>query len=357
LKILSRITEPTEGYADIDGRIGSLLEVGTGFHPELTGRENVFLNGAILGMKKTEIARKFDDIVGFAEVEKFLDTPVKYYSSGMYVRLAFAVAAHLQPQILLVDEVLAVGDIEFQKKCMGRMGSVVKEGKTVVIVSHNMATIRALCTSAVLLEQGRVKAAGAPEPIINQYLASSSVNAAERELTVRDHLDDIHKVRVTRIQLRNAVANTFSVHWLAPITVALDVEVSDPVEDVVFGASVRTVDDAVVFTAHSDLKEGAARATWDLRPGKYTVEFTLDNPLRPGLYKLELGAAARQHLGRSNLFTLDATLLEVLDFSAEGMTPRPSCAGVVNGKSHWCLVPASDSVGRCPGDMDREALV
>src|SRR5712692_1633409 len=134
LKILSRVTEPTAGYADVQGRVGSLLEVGTGFHPELTGRENIFLNGAILGMKRTETARKFDDIVGFAEVEKFIDTPVKHYSSGMYMRLAFAVAAHLQPEILLVDEVLAVGDIEFQKKCMGRMGTVVREGKTVILV-------------------------------------------------------------------------------------------------------------------------------------------------------------------------------------------------------------------------------
>src|SRR5438067_4156558 len=156
LKILSRITEPTEGYADIHGRIGSLLEVGTGFHPELTGRENVFLNGAILGMKKAEIARKFDDIVGFAEVEKFIDTAVKHYSSGMYVRLAFAVAAHLQPEILLVDEVLAVGDLEFQKKCMGRMGAVVREGKTVILVSHNMGTVRSLCTEAIYLKAGRL---------------------------------------------------------------------------------------------------------------------------------------------------------------------------------------------------------
>ncbi len=154
LKILSRITEPTEGRAEVYGRIGSLLEVGTGFHPELTGRENIYLNGAILGMKKAEIDRKFDEIVAFAEIEKFIDTPVKFYSSGMYVRLAFAVAAHLDPEILLVDEVLAVGDAAFQKKCLGKMGEVAGEGRTVLFVSHNMAAISNLCNSVMVLESG-----------------------------------------------------------------------------------------------------------------------------------------------------------------------------------------------------------
>jgi lipopolysaccharide transport system ATP-binding protein len=154
LKILSRITKPTTGWAEIHGRVGSLLEVGTGFHPELTGRENAFLSGAILGMSKREIDRKFDEIVAFAELEKFIDTPVKHYSSGMYVRLAFAVAAHLEPEILLVDEVLAVGDIRFQKKCLGKMGDVAKAGRTVVLVSHNMGAISALSTRVILLREG-----------------------------------------------------------------------------------------------------------------------------------------------------------------------------------------------------------
>src|ERR1051326_5848171 len=157
LKILSRITEPTCGYAEIHGRVGSLLEVGTGFHPELTGRENIYLNGAILGMKKDEIDRKFDEIVDFAEIEKFLDTPTKHYSSGMYMRLAFAVAAHLEPEILVVDEVLAVGDAAFQKKCLGKMGEVVDSGRTVLFVSHNMNAIEELCGIVMLLEQGQLK--------------------------------------------------------------------------------------------------------------------------------------------------------------------------------------------------------
>jgi len=155
LKILSRITEPTEGCVDIFGRVGSLLEVGTGFHPELTGRENIYLNGAILGMKKAEIERKFDEIVAFAEIEKFIDTPVKFYSSGMYVRLAFAVAAHLEPEILMVDEVLSVGDAAFQKKCLGKMGEVAEEGRTVLFVSHNMAAVDSLCKRIFVLDEGK----------------------------------------------------------------------------------------------------------------------------------------------------------------------------------------------------------
>ncbi len=170
LKILSRITEPTTGRVELHGRVGSLLEVGTGFHPELTGRENIYLNGAILGMRKAEIERKFDEIVAFAEVERFLDTPVKHYSSGMYVRLAFAVAAHLEPEILLVDEVLAVGDAAFQKKCLGKMGEVAGAGRTVLFVSHNMLAVNTLCSRVVLLRDGSCTADGAPGTVVGSYL-------------------------------------------------------------------------------------------------------------------------------------------------------------------------------------------
>ena len=169
LKILSRITEPTSGSVEIDGRLSSLLEVGTGFHPELTGRENIFLNGAVLGMRKREIEQKFDEIVNFAEIEKFIDTPVKRYSSGMYVRLAFAVAAHLEPEILLVDEVLAVGDIAFQKKCLGKMGEVAKGGRTVLFVSHNMGAIRSLCGSAIWLDNGQIVKRGTADEVVRDY--------------------------------------------------------------------------------------------------------------------------------------------------------------------------------------------
>src|SRR5436309_2302339 len=170
LKILSRITEPTAGHAEVRGRVGSLLEVGTGFHGELTGRENIYLNGAILGMKNAEIDRNFDAIVAFAEIDKFLDTPVKHYSSGMYVRLAFAVAAHLEPEILIVDEVLAVGDAAFQKKCLGKMGEVARQGRTILFVSHNIAAVETLCRTGLLLEHGRLTACGPVGPVLRQYM-------------------------------------------------------------------------------------------------------------------------------------------------------------------------------------------
>ena len=180
LKILSRITEPTSGFAEIHGRISSLLEVGTGFHPELTGRENIFLSGGILGMRKREIERKFDDIVSFSEIGKYIDTPVKRYSSGMYVRLAFAVAAHLEPDILLIDEVLAVGDAEFQKKCLGKMQNLAGSGRTVLFVSHNMAAIKNLCQRTILLDKGDIVEDGATDRVVKHYLGSGLGTSAER---------------------------------------------------------------------------------------------------------------------------------------------------------------------------------
>lgn len=174
LKVLSRITRPTAGRIELHGRVGSLLEVGTGFHPELTGRDNIFLNGSILGMRRAEIVDRFDEIVDFSGVEKFLDTPVKRYSSGMYVRLAFAVAAHLQPEIMLIDEVLAVGDAEFQKKCLGKMGDVARAGRTVVFISHNMAAIEALCNRCIMLRGGTIVASGSTNEVIGGYIASMS---------------------------------------------------------------------------------------------------------------------------------------------------------------------------------------
>lgn len=204
LKLLSRITEPSEGRIRINGRVASLLEVGTGFHPELTGRENIFLNGAILGMSRKEIRRKFDEIVAFAEVEKFLDTPVKRYSSGMYVRLAFAVAAHLEPEILIVDEVLAVGDAQFQKKCLGKMEEVGREGRTVLFVSHNMGAIKNLCTEIVYLEKGRVARIGAPNDVISEYINSGS---RAHGLVKNVIADESKKITLIELDIRSADGN------------------------------------------------------------------------------------------------------------------------------------------------------
>jgi len=203
LKILSRITEPTTGQVRIKGRVASLLEVGTGFHPELTGRENIYLNGAILGMGRQEISRKFDEIVAFAEIEKFLDTPVKRYSSGMYVRLAFAVAAHLEPEILIVDEVLAVGDVQFQKKCLGKMEDVGREGRTVLFVSHNMGAIRKLCNKALWLDSGSLINSDECDAIVRKYLASSFAGSASRRFNLNP--DKIGQIVMVRLLNDNSI--------------------------------------------------------------------------------------------------------------------------------------------------------
>jgi lipopolysaccharide transport system ATP-binding protein len=226
LKILSRITEPTRGSVAIHGRIASLLEVGTGFHPELTGRENVFLNGAILGMRRAEIKAKFDEIVAFAEVEKFLDTPVKRYSSGMYVRLAFAVAAHLEPEILIVDEVLAVGDMAFQKKCLDKMQDVGAHGRTVIFVSHNMAAVNRLCSRAVLLDQGRVVAEGDTTSVVHRYLQSGLHTTAERRWpdAERGPGDAIARLHAVRVRTQDGeTAETVDIRRCVGIEIAYEV--------------------------------------------------------------------------------------------------------------------------------------
>jgi lipopolysaccharide transport system ATP-binding protein len=223
LKILSRITAPTTGEVKIHGRVGSLLEVGTGFHPELTGRENIYLNGAILGMKKVEIERKFDEIVAFAEIEKFINTPVKRYSSGMYVRLAFAVAAYMEPEILLVDEVLAVGDAAFQKKCLGKMQSVSQEGRTVILVSHNMGAIKRLCRKSIYLKQGHLQAVGHTDSVIGEYisqglLAEGCVTWEEDDPNAGDKFLRLHS-----LTLRNARdESTTDFDFLEPILIEVD---------------------------------------------------------------------------------------------------------------------------------------
>jgi lipopolysaccharide transport system ATP-binding protein len=215
LKILSRITEPTTGIVDLYGRVGSLLEVGTGFHPELTGRENIFLNGAILGMQRVEIERKFDEIVSFAEIERFLDTPVKRYSSGMYMRLAFAVAAHLEPEILLVDEVLAVGDAQFQKKCLGKMGEVAREGRTVLFVSHNMMAVQSLCPRAIWFEDGRILQDGESGQVVADYLQHSFSALAEQvweDIATAPGNDKV-RLRSARVRLDGgSTMNRITVH-------------------------------------------------------------------------------------------------------------------------------------------------
>jgi lipopolysaccharide transport system ATP-binding protein len=229
LKILSRITEPTEGEVDINGRVGSLLEVGTGFHPELSGRENVYLNGAILGMRRTEITRKFDEIVAFAEVEKFIDTPVKHYSSGMYMRLAFAVAAHLEPEILIVDEVLAVGDAEFQKKCLGKMGDAAKGGRTVLFVSHNMSAVQSLCSRAIVLRAGRAAFDGATAEVMPVYLDQPENLQAEWHDDRTGAAKPTGDVRLVGVRVRRADGPVVGrLAAFEPFEIEIDYSVSRP---------------------------------------------------------------------------------------------------------------------------------
>jgi lipopolysaccharide transport system ATP-binding protein len=250
LKILSRITEPTEGSVHIRGRVGSLLEVGTGFHPELTGRENIYLNGAILGMKRSEINAKFDEIVNFSEVEQFIDTPVKRYSSGMYLRLAFAVAAHLEPEILVVDEVLAVGDAEFQKKCLGKMGDVAQQGRTVLFVSHNMSAILRLTQECLVLEKGKLNLRAASAEAVDFYLSSGNSNAGERvwdqgeiPASAAPFRPIALRVRDSRGQVHNSLRSTEA------FSIEIEYSLSAPLTGLRIGFYLGTTRGEAVFTS------------------------------------------------------------------------------------------------------------
>jgi lipopolysaccharide transport system ATP-binding protein len=272
LKILSRITRPTEGWAEIHGHVGSLLEVGTGFHPELTGRENTYLSGAILGMGKQEITRKFDEIVSFAELENFIDTPVKHYSSGMYVRLAFAVAAHLEPEILLVDEVLAVGDIRFQKKCLGKMGDVARAGRTVILVSHQLNQIRRLCHRTVWLEAGMVQKAGPTPELVSAY----------EEAMTSSSVDDVRPMEGPAQFLRWKLIgeNRTSDHILpseGETTVSFLLRVNQTLQSVHHGIALYDQDRHRLW---GNAVEGVT-----LEPGLHELRHTIPTlPLRPGVY-------------------------------------------------------------------------
>jgi lipopolysaccharide transport system ATP-binding protein len=286
LKILSRVTEPTSGVAYIRGRTASLLEVGTGFHAELTGRENIFLNGAILGMTRAEIRRKFDEIVDFSGVEKFIDTPVKRYSSGMYVRLAFAVAAHLEPEILIVDEVLAVGDTVFQKKCLGRMHSVAREGRTVIFVSHNMASIEELCDRAVVMKAGRIEQDGPARTVISHYLRDAPGRSAFEFNGLADREGSGHAV-ITSAELLSADGATSlsSVAFYQPFRVRIHYTANQPLEAPKFGLAILSQrGERLVLNENTE-----AGVKIDRIQGHGYVDCLVRNPnLLPGEYYLEL---------------------------------------------------------------------
>jgi lipopolysaccharide transport system ATP-binding protein len=327
LKILSGITEPTDGRVELKGRTSSLLEVGTGFHPELTGRENVFLNGAILGMSKDEIRNKFDAIVEFAEVDKFIDTPVKHYSSGMYVRLAFAVAAHLEPEILFVDEVLAVGDAQFQKKCLGRMDEIGKEGRTILVVSHNMQVIQSLCSRAIWLDGGRIAYDGNAVSAVVAYTQSHSRTVSEREWPEDDASAGNESVRLLSARVVPEHGNPGD-----PLTVATPFRMEftycllAPRSNFFVGMHFRSLDGGIVFRSASPPVEaqGGVHRSFCRVPGNLlnNGRFTLD------LYFMRDGSAL--------LFRKEAPLVfEIFDTEKEPGQFMGDVPGVVRPDLQW----------------------
>lgn len=329
LKVLSRITEPTLGKVTLKGRVASLLEVGTGFHPELTGRENIFLNGAILGMSKAEIHKKFDEIVEFAEVEKFLDTPVKRYSSGMYVRLAFAVAAHLEPEILVVDEVLAVGDSQFQKKCLGKMEEVGKEGRTVLFVSHNMPMISSLCDKCILLNKGEVYKTGNTNEIIQTYYSSGIASCGEVDFTgiSTKYGDDVAHILAARILDKSGNITT-DVDIDESITIEMDYAVTCDGARLTPNYYIYTADGILAFfvtDAPCDPK-----AELKLKKGVYRSRFTIPgNLLNGGTYYIGF---ALNTIDKDILHFIKRDLLHfTVNDPIQGVVTRGSYAGVWNG--------------------------
>lgn len=333
LKALSRIIAPTEGEITLRGRVGSLLEVGTGFHPELTGRENIYLNGAILGMKRTEIQRKFDDIVAFSEVEQFLDTPVKRYSSGMYMKLAFAVASHLEPEILLVDEVLAVGDAQFQKKCLGKMGEVSRQGRTVLFVSHNMTAVKTLCTRGVLIEAGRVAVEGDVHAVVDRYLWGGTDMAKTGVIA-----DDAPRIQDARgeamfrsVRLTDrAGRDTDQLYFGQPFQVHLICDVLKDIRDGHWEVSVSTTDGTqVTYTTTQD------RGPTFIPKGRHEVTVDLEVGLLPRDYTIDVGLHHQN--GTTSDFVQrcrDFSVLRVAE-TTTGHFPWPRSRGFVGVKGTW----------------------
>jgi lipopolysaccharide transport system ATP-binding protein len=297
LKILSRITSPTGGTVELHGRVGSLLEVGTGFHPELTGRENIYLSGSILGMKRKEIDAKLNDIVSFSEIEKFLDTPVKRYSSGMYVRLAFAVAAHLEPEILLVDEVLAVGDAVFQKKCLGKMGDVAKEGRTVIFVSHNMSAVRQLCHSCILFDKGQIKEKGTPSTVIEHYLAMSSSETSKFVLM----LDENKAFQLTGIRILDKSGNeNNNCNCDYPILIELKFIVRTKIPGLYGYMTIQRNDGTIVI--ESDSFDSGPNSLDDLNPAEYLFHVQIPaRTLGVGNYQIYLNFTSHFNIASFNV--------------------------------------------------------
>jgi lipopolysaccharide transport system ATP-binding protein len=339
LKVLSRITEPTEGEVEIHGRVGSLLEVGTGFHPELTGRENIYLNGAILGMKRAEIDRKFDEIVDFSGVSKFIDTPVKRFSSGMYLRLAFAVAAHLEPEILVVDEVLAVGDAEFQRKCLGKMSEVAREGRTVMFVSHDMSAILRLTEEAIVLDKGRIIYRAPTAEAVDYYMSSDFSEAGERRWDPDEVPASAHPFVPIAIRVVNA--DGMKVNYFRStetITIEVEYRLEKPIQGLRVGVYLMSVRGEYVFTSF-DTDEPEKYEKFSVRPpGHYVSRCTLPKDyLNDGRYALGMNASAYRikryfQDERALAFTVDGV-------GAPGKQWHERRLGLLRPRLHWTIEP------------------
>ncbi|MEX2160757.1 MAG: ABC transporter ATP-binding protein [Anaerolineales bacterium] len=294
LKILSRVTDPTTGYVEIRGRVGSLLEVGTGFHPELTGRENIYLNGAVLGMKRREIAAKFDEIVDFSGVAKFIDTPVKHYSSGMYLRLAFSVAAHLEPEILVVDEVLAVGDAEFQRKCLGKMSDVAQAGRTVLFVSHNMSAILRLTEKSIVLEKGELVYSAPTRQAVDYYMASGLSQSGERIWTQDEVPADAAPFKPVAMRVRDPQGKVVeTVQSRQPLEIEIEYEVEKPIQGLRVGVYLQTIRGEVLFTSFDTDAPEQYDNYATRQAGRYLSRAAIPaNTLNEGQYVLGLNASS-----------------------------------------------------------------
>jgi lipopolysaccharide transport system ATP-binding protein len=335
LKILSRVTDPSEGYAEIHGRVGSLLEVGTGFHPELTGRENILLNGAILGMKRAEIERKFDEIVAFSEVEQFIDTPVKRYSSGMYLRLAFAVAAHLEPEILVVDEVLAVGDAEFQRKCLGKMSDVAQEGRTVLFVSHNMSAILRLTEETIVLDKGKLVMRAATAAAVDYYLSSGYAQTGERVWTADEIPPEAAPFHPQSLRVLNASRRVVDMaRSTEPITVEIEYSLSAAINGLRVGVYLQTTRGEQVFTSF-DTDSAELYDQFATRPaGHYISRFTLPpDYLNEGRYVVGVNASTFRV---KRYFSDEQALIFTVDpAGAPGMQWHEPRGGVMRPRLEW----------------------
>ncbi len=335
LKLLSRITEPSEGSITILGRVGSLLEVGTGFHPELTGRENIFLNGAILGMKRSEITAKFDEIVAFSEIEQFIDTPVKRYSSGMYVRLAFAVAAHLEPEVLVVDEVLAVGDAEFQKKCLGKMGDVALQGRTVLFVSHNMSAILRLTQEAIVLEKGRLVMRAPSAEAVDYYLSAGNTDSGERIWEANEIPVGSAPFQPIALRLLDKSGNvTDTVRSVEPFAVEMEYTLAASLTGLRIGIYISTARGESVLTSF-DIDEPQRFEQHGSRPaGRYTSRCIFPPDLLNG-GRYTIGVNASSYKVRRYFMDEQALAFNVDVSGAPGMQwtePRP---GVLRPRLEW----------------------